>query len=153
MWTHSRNYFQHDNIKENLDLLTTTMNGGLKSFTTEMKAQGAWNDVTVVMVSEFARTLPGNTGAGSDHAWGGNYFIAGGEVKGKQILGSYPDILSEDGPLIFAPGIVIPTLPWDSLWNGVAQWFGITSSDVSHDRLSCYFKAIIVYQISFIFTF
>jgi uncharacterized protein (DUF1501 family) len=107
------------------------MNTGIQPFTTEMKAQGVWNDVTIVMVSEFARTLPGNTGAGSDHAWGGNYFIAGGEVEGKQILGSYPNILSEDGSLIFEPGIVVPTMSWDSLWNGVAQWFGITSPEVS----------------------
>ena len=50
------------------------------------------------------------------YAWtfflgGGNYFIAGGEVKGKRIIGEYPHILSEDGPLIFEPGIVIPTKP------------------------------------------
>jgi uncharacterized protein (DUF1501 family) len=62
---------------------------------------------------------------------GGNYFIAGGEVRGKKILGTYPDILSEDGPLIFQPGIVIPTKPWESTWNGVAQWFGITDPEVS----------------------
>ena len=62
---------------------------------------------------------------------GGNYFIAGGEVRGKQIIGEYPDILSEDGPLIFEPGIVIPTKPWDAPWNGIAQWFGITSAEVS----------------------
>jgi uncharacterized protein (DUF1501 family)/uncharacterized protein (DUF1800 family) len=119
----------HDNIEEQLNTLTEAINDGLKSFTTEMKAQGAWDDVTVVMVSEFARTLPGNTGAGSDHAWGGNYFVAGGEVRGKRILGSYPDDLSDDSPFIFEPGIVIPDTPWDALWNGVAQWFGITTSD------------------------
>ena len=67
----------------------------------------------------------------SYEAWGGNYFIAGGEVRGKKILGNYPDILSEDGPLIFEPGIVIPTLAWDSIWNGVAQWIGITNPNVS----------------------
>ncbi len=61
---------------------------------------------------KFSRTLAGNTGKGSDHAWGGNYFIAGGEVQGKQILGEFPKNLSDDGPLVFAPGIVIPTLPW-----------------------------------------
>lgn len=65
-------------------------------------------------------------------AWGGNYFIAGGEVKGKRILGSFPEIMSEDGPLIFEPGIVIPQVPWDALWNGVAQWFGITNAAVSN---------------------
>ena len=81
-----------------------------------MKAQGAWDDVTIVMVSEFARTLAGNTGVGSDHAWGGNYFIAGGEVDGKRILGTYPETFSYDGPLVFEPGIVLPTQSWDTLW-------------------------------------
>jgi uncharacterized protein (DUF1501 family) len=65
-------------------------------------------------------------------AWGGNYFVAGGEIEGKRILGSYPDTLSEDGPLVFEPGIVIPEVPWDALWNGVAQWIGITNSVVSN---------------------
>ena len=37
----------------------------------EMKAQSIWDDVVVVCISEFARTLMGNTGNGSDHAWGG----------------------------------------------------------------------------------
>ena len=71
----------------------------------------------------------------SDHAWGGNYFIAGGEIDGKKILGSYPDNLSNDGPQVFEPGIVIPSLPWDSVWNGVAQWFGITDTNVSWQYL------------------
>lgn len=67
----------------------------------------------------------------SDHAWGGNYFIAGGEVDGRKILGSYPDILSEDGPQIIEPGIVVPSTSWDALWNGVIEWFGITDTNVS----------------------
>ena len=67
----------------------------------------------------------------SDHAWGGNYFITGGEVDGKKILGTFPDTLSDEGPQVFEPGIVIPTLSFDSLWNGVAEWFGITNENVS----------------------
>lgn len=109
------------------------MNEAIQSFTTEMKAQNAWNDITLVMVSEFARTLPGNTGAGSDHAWGGNYFVTGGEVRGKQIIGEYPDDISDDGPLVFEPGIVIPTNSWEAPWNAIAQWIGIDSEDVSCD--------------------
>eukprot|EP00551_Chaetoceros_affinis_P002283 CAMPEP_0203661244 /NCGR_PEP_ID=MMETSP0088-20131115/59510_1 /ASSEMBLY_ACC=CAM_ASM_001087 /TAXON_ID=426623 /ORGANISM="Chaetoceros affinis, Strain CCMP159" /LENGTH=156 /DNA_ID=CAMNT_0050523905 /DNA_START=416 /DNA_END=886 /DNA_ORIENTATION=- len=78
------------------------------------------------MVSEFARTLTRNTEKGSDHAWGSHYWITGGEVRGKQIIGAYPTTL-DDGNLIFEPGIVIPSTPWDALWNGIAQWFGITN--------------------------
>ena len=95
-----------------------------------MKAQGSWDDVTVVMVSEFARTLAGNTGEGSDHAWAGNYFIAGGEVDGKRILGTFPETFSNEGPLAFEPGILIPSHPWETLWNGVAQWFGVSDPAV-----------------------
>jgi len=29
--------------------------------------------------------------------------------------------------MAFEPGILIPTTSWEAIWNGVAQWFGITS--------------------------
>jgi len=38
------------------------MNNGLKAFTDEMKAQGRWDDITIVAVSEFGRTLSVNSG-------------------------------------------------------------------------------------------
>jgi len=106
----------------------------LMTFRNEMKKMEVWDQVTVVVVSEFGRTLMGNTGNGSDHAWGGNYFIMGGGLKhtgggGGKILGTYPD-LTEDSPIIFQPGIVIPTTPWESMWNPIAQWFGIGDSDL-----------------------
>jgi uncharacterized protein (DUF1501 family) len=42
----------------------TIVNDGLEAFVTEMKNQGRWDNVTVVVVSEFGRTLMGNTGSG-----------------------------------------------------------------------------------------
>ena len=35
---------------------------------------------------EFHFSLTSN-GDGTDHAWGGNYFVSGGSVRGGQILG------------------------------------------------------------------
>ena len=67
----------------------------------------------------------------SDHAWGGHYFVTGGGIDGKKIIGKYPDDLSNDSPHFFEPGISIPSSSWDSVWNGVAQWFGITDANVS----------------------
>jgi hypothetical protein len=61
-------------------------------------------------------------------AWGGNYFIAGGDIDGKKVLGQYPEDLDNSGSIIFAPGIVIPTTPWESVWQGISQWLGITNS-------------------------
>lgn len=57
----------HGDLLLFFDGLTTTLNQGIDEFKKEMDYQGHWNDVTIVMVSEFARTLLENSGAGSDH--------------------------------------------------------------------------------------
>ena len=56
----------------------------LASFTEEMKAQGLWDGMAVVTISDFARTMTDN-GQGTDHAWGGNHVVMGGVVKGGQV--------------------------------------------------------------------
>lgn len=50
----------------------------------------------------------------------------GGGIDGGKILGEYPTDLSNDGPLVFSPGIVLPTTPWESVWSAVSEWFGVT---------------------------
>ena len=119
------------NLGTSLDSLTQDLDNAINSFVTEMKIQGIWDDgITVVGLSEFGRTLTTNTGEGSDHAWGGNAFALGGSLSGKRILGQYPDDLSTDSPInVSDRGVLIPTTPFESIWNEVAQWFGVTRSD------------------------
>lgn len=57
----------HFDIEIPLENAFKEINHGLKTFKDAMVAQNKWDDVTVVLVSEFARTLMGNTGNGSDH--------------------------------------------------------------------------------------
>jgi uncharacterized protein (DUF1501 family) len=103
------------------------LNKSLDLLITELKLQGVWNDVTIVIASEFGRTLTPNSGGGSDHAWGGNYAIIGGDVKGGRVLGQYPTDLTEKGPLNVGRGRFIPTTSWDAVWNGIAQWMGVAT--------------------------
>jgi cullin-associated NEDD8-dissociated protein 1 len=104
------------------------VDAALASFEAEMKAQGLWDSVTIVHASEFGRSLTSN-GGGSDHAWGGNYFVAGGAIKGGRILGEYPDDLRHgSGSQILKRGRVIPTTSWEQIWNGVSEWFGVDES-------------------------
>ena len=70
------------------------LNDGLRAFVTEVKAQGLWNNVTILVLSEFGRTLTSNS-KGTDHGWGGHNFIIGGGVRGKQMLGKFPSRLAE----------------------------------------------------------
>lgn len=101
------------------------VDAALGSFADEMVAQGRWDDVAVVVVSDFGRTLTTNS-RGSDHGWGGNYWVMGGEVNGKQMLGTYPARLTEEhSELNIGRGRFIPTTSWEAVWNGIAEWWGI----------------------------
>jgi hypothetical protein len=66
----------------------TQINDAIAAFTAEMKMLGMWNATVVLEASDFGRTF-GTNGAGTDHAWGGHYFMLGGGLKGGQMLGEY----------------------------------------------------------------
>jgi uncharacterized protein (DUF1501 family) len=124
----SQNGFDaHSNVAKSLADAMVLMDSALESFEAEMRAQGLWDNVTLVQASDFGRTLTSN-GDGTDHAWGGNYFLTGGAVRGGQILGDYPDDLSSEGEQILKRGRVIPTTPWEAVWAGVGEWFGVAES-------------------------
>ncbi|KAL7541734.1 hypothetical protein ACHAXR_011178 [Thalassiosira sp. AJA248-18] len=126
-----------------LTSLLKEMDDALGCFVREMKNQDIWNNVTIVSASEFGRTLTSN-GQGTDHGWphlhswhicwqhqGGNHWVAGGSVRGRKIHGQYPEDLSDQGILNIGRGRLIPTTPWEGLWNAMAEWFGIANENIS----------------------
>ena len=48
---------------------------------------------------------------------------------GGRILGEYPSDLTEKSQLNLGRGRIQPTTSWEALWNGIAQWFGITDEN------------------------
>ena len=121
----------HADVEEHLTRLFSQLDDGFGAFATELKAMGVWNNVTLIQTSDFARTLNPNGGDGTDHAWGGNYIMMGGAVKGGQILGEYPEDITDDGPLTLGRGRMIPTTPWDAAFRGIATWLGVPDRDMS----------------------
>eukprot|EP00966_Prymnesium_polylepis_P066833 1551516-Prymnesium_polylepis.1 len=65
-------------------------------------------------------------------ARGGNHFVIGGGVAGGRIFGEYPADLTEVSAINIGRGRFIPTLPWEGVWNALAQWFGATNSDLDY---------------------
>ena len=116
----------HADAIERMELLMATVDDALASFEAEMKLQGLWSNITIVQASEFGRTLTSN-GDGSDHAWGGNYWVAGGGVRGGQILGKFPADLSEGSELNLGRGRLIPTTSWEHIWSAVGEWLGVST--------------------------
>mgnify|MGYP006863945572 CR=1 FL=1 len=58
--------------------------------------------------------------------------MVGGGLNGSQILGRYPPSLGADGDMNIDSnrGRVIPTTPWESMWQPIAQWMGVAPCDL-----------------------
>lgn len=89
-----------------------------------------WDNVAIVCLSDFGRTLNSNT-RGTDHGWGGNYWVAGGKVNGTQMLGKFPHRLTEfQSDVNVGRGRFIPTTPWESVWNAVGEWLELDENEL-----------------------
>lgn len=54
-------------------------------------------------------------------------------MKGKKMLGKYPDDISPTSPLSDGErGRFIPTTSNDAIWNGVLSWFGVAEADLDY---------------------
>jgi len=120
----------HSNTVVNTDRLFGELDEAYGAFRQEMEAKGIWDKVTLITVSDFARTLNPNGNAGVDHAWGGNYVMMGGAVRGGQIHGTYPDNLTDDGGRMLGRGRAIPTTGWEVVFKSTAEWFGCDAEDM-----------------------
>lgn len=66
----------HANLLASLDL-------AVHNFVERAKTAGIWNNTTLVIMSEFGRTVLQNGTRGTDHGRGGLAFVIGGSVTGK----------------------------------------------------------------------
>ena len=105
------------------------MDAALGSFSRTMKAQKRWEEVAVLVVSDFGRTLTSN-GKGTDHGWGGNAFLLGGAVQGGRVFGRYPNRLTEAASEVnIGRGRFLPTTSWEAVWNALAEWWGVVDAN------------------------
>ncbi|MBK8321713.1 MAG: DUF1501 domain-containing protein [Betaproteobacteria bacterium] len=90
---------------------------------------GIPHQVTLFTASDFNRTFVSN-GKGTDHAWGSHQFVMGGAVQGAKMYGTYPTIVA-GGPDDTSDGRWIPTTSVDQYAATMANWFGVTPTDVA----------------------
>ncbi|MCP5559342.1 MAG: DUF1501 domain-containing protein [Verrucomicrobiaceae bacterium] len=95
---------------------------------------GLWDKVMAFSASDFTRTLtPNKTDAtgGSDHAWGGHMFVAGGKVRGKRIFGTFPELTVNGGiDCSGNRGRWIPSTSVDQYAAVISKWFGLDSGQI-----------------------
>ena len=104
------------------------VNDAVKAFYDTLAAIGAQDEVVLYSASDFGRSLTSNS-QGSDHAWGGNQFVVGGQVKGRRIYGQYPDLFL-DNSLDVGRGRLIPTTSVDAFFAEMALWLGVSPTSL-----------------------
>ncbi len=118
----------HDEVLQSQNEMFGIVDAALGEFTAAMQEINMHDCVTTFGVSEFGRTLTSN-GNGTDHAWGGNVFVMGGAVKGKDIYGTYPS-LEINSELEIGGGVLIPTTSTDAYFAELSRWYGVSNTDL-----------------------
>jgi len=112
--------------------LINNVSRSVRAFKDAMVALGMWDSVMLFSASDFNRTFTPNKNdatGGSDHAWGGHSFVAGGAVKGGKIFGQFPDLTVNGGiDCTGNRGRWIPTTSVDQKAALIAKWFGVSDS-------------------------
>lgn len=119
----------HDQLLTEQAVKLNVVNDALVEFKNVLNELGVFSNVTTFVGSEFARKLLSN-GNGSDHGWGGNVMVMGGNVNGGNVYGSYPS-LEIGSPNYLNGGIMVPTTATDSLFSELALWYGVEPSDLT----------------------
>jgi uncharacterized protein (DUF1501 family) len=133
-----------------LDMLSKSLSG----FYNALSSVGLASKATAFTASDFGRTLTPNNG-GTDHGWGGHHFVVGGAVHGKKFYGNgcgFSGASADYGlvmPSLKNPttdwgvpslnqndsgdgyGRIIPTTAVDQYAATLAQWFGLSASDIA----------------------
>ena len=81
----------HDNQVNRLSRQFTELDDGLKALRESM-GESCWQNTTIVIATEFGRTVAINGTKGTDHGTGSCLFIAGGSVSGGKVLGDWPGL-------------------------------------------------------------
>lgn len=101
------------------------------AFDNAVTAAGMANEVVLLVISEFGRTLDPASGLGSDHAWGSHWLAMGGPVRGGQMYGAkFPRLIlrgPDDGDS-GGRGFWVPQMSSDQVAADVLTWLGVPAT-------------------------
>ncbi len=123
------NYDTHSYQLENQDSNLSLLSQALGAFHAATEELGIADGVTSFTASDFGRALSVNSG-GTDHGWGGHHFVVGGAVRGQRFYGAMPSLLQNANPDDTGHGQIIPTTAVDQYAATLANWLGVSPSDL-----------------------
>lgn len=120
----------HDDLLELQESMLEELSNALVEFQSALAELQIEDCVTSFTISDFGRALHSN-GDGSDHAWGSNMIVMGSQVKGQEVYGNYPELISESEYFLDG-GIILPRISTDEYFAELAVWFGVPKSDLNY---------------------
>ncbi len=102
----------------------------IAGFDTANRASGVDGSVVTLVMSDFGRTLRPASGGGSDHAWGNHWFAFGTPVVGRQVIGTFPQLVlgGRDDFDLGRGGRFVPTTATDQVAATLLRWLGLEAS-------------------------
>lgn len=116
-------YDTHSNQVDVHSVLLRELSLAMHKFQTAVDELGMTDEVTTFNLSDFGRSI-GHNGDGTDHAWGGHYFVMGGAVNGNQSYGTMPSLNLEGYQDYGRKGRLIPEISTDQYLATLTKWFG-----------------------------
>jgi uncharacterized protein (DUF1501 family) len=111
--------------------LLSALGPALAAFYQATQELGVASNVTTFTMSDFSRTFQPNSNTGTDHAWGAHHFVIGGAVKGGKMYGTFPTLALAGPDDSGSNGRWVPTTGSVQYAATLAQWFGVSSSQLS----------------------
>lgn len=126
---------QHDDLIDDQNKRLAPLIESLRQFYDATVELGIQDHVTMLVYTEFGRTLLQNDD-GTDHGWGGHALVMGGAVQGingvggRPVFGTPPTIGTRSeqwGPDFTNDyrGLLLPSMPTETLYSTLIQWMGI----------------------------
>lgn len=116
----------HDNQDRDLPNLVSALFENLEAFQSDIEARALDQRVVTFSQSDFGRT-PTINANGTDHGWGGHYFVMGTPVNGGQLIGEIPLFDVETDKMLY--NLSIPDISVEQYASNLAKWFGLSHSD------------------------
>ncbi|MEI3791992.1 MULTISPECIES: DUF1501 domain-containing protein [unclassified Chryseobacterium] len=92
----------HVNQNDRQKKLFSDINEAVKSFVTDLKSNGIFENVLLMTFSEFGRRVAQNASNGTDHGTANQMFFISGGLKKKGLLNALPDLQKlNEGDLIY----------------------------------------------------
>jgi uncharacterized protein (DUF1501 family) len=103
----------------------------IDAFYQNLTRVGLWNQVTVLLISEFGRTARENGSKGTDHGHATTYLMTGGSVNGGQVVGS----LVQPGDFQRGNNSFPVSVPLPSIVSQISEKLGVARNRIYPDSV------------------